>query len=179
MASIVQGASTCRLCGGVLIPSDAPSVGPQSTPDRPIEALPFVVYDRQDELFSFGDSVCHTDCLDASKIALRARTMRRLHVRGPSEVCPVCHGLADANCLSTFMVTSDSGSALFSANYQRVHQKCFRAWALGNELIRRCNEDRWTGPVLVEGDLGVQWDSSRVPHPYAFRDRVIPGFRRR
>ena len=153
MVAIVQGRTVCRLCGNVLVPSeegDIRLVGGLRGLKRPVEVLPYEVFDSFDRLHRIGGGSVHTDCLDASGLGDIARLMLAKHVAGASMLCPVC-GLptTPSDALTIRCVTSDEGSALFAANYVSVHGSCFSRWSLGASLEALCADPRWVGPRIV------------------------------
>jgi hypothetical protein len=161
VVSIVQGKTPCRICGLVLVPSeegDIRRVGGLRGLKRPVEALPFAVFDSCDALYSVGGGSVHSDCLDRSGVAEMARWMRGRHIAGPSKLCVVCGAEAAASAaLSVRCVTSDEANALFPANYVSVHESCFSRWSLGPALEELCGDPRWVGPRIVRAPR-LRWD---------------------
>jgi hypothetical protein len=86
MPSLVEGRSTCPLCGELL------AIRGPGAVERPIESLSYVVVNQKDALVSLQGAFVHTKRLDADPRSRRAREVRTALARarqGPRR-CAVC-----------------------------------------------------------------------------------------
>jgi hypothetical protein len=169
MPSLVEGRSTCPLCGELL------AIRGPGAVERPIESLSYVVVNQKDALVSLQDAFVHTKCLDADPRSRRAREVRTALARarqGPRR-CAVCGQEAERpQAFWTGLVTSDSSELLWRANYQLLHKGCFPLWELAPPLRAHCRSTQWAGPALLESPH-VHWDPRWSPPGRPFTDRVI------